>query len=160
MSITVEPLFLPQFRIFGALIILFGFPGFLALLIPFIIKIILWLIVLGIGLFLLAGTQILEINKDQKQYRSAVSLFGWINFGGWKPYLSPENIFIKQSRTSQRMGMGPIESTVKSVVFDAYLKISDSEKIYVGSNKSKERLQRKIEPLKVYLEIPILDLSE
>lgn len=160
MKVHIESLFLPQFKIFGALIILFGIPGFYALPVPFIFKVMLWLIVLGIGLFLLAGTQILEINKDQKQYRSAVSLFGWINFGGWKPYLSPENIFIKQSRTSQRMGMGPIESTVKSVVFDAYLKISDSEKIYVGSNKSKERLQRKIEPLKVYLEIPILDLSE
>ena len=159
MKMVIEPLFLPQFRIFGALIILFGIPGFYALSVPFIIKVAFWLIMLGIGLFLMAGTQMLEINKEQRRYRSAVSLFGLINFGGWKPYLSPENIFIKQSRASQRMGIGPIESTVKSVVFDAYLKISDSEKIYLGSNKSKERLQRKIEPLKVYLEIPILDLS-
>tara|TARA_Y100001972_G_scaffold120136_1_gene162252 strand:- start:4228 stop:4710 length:483 start_codon:yes stop_codon:yes gene_type:complete len=160
MSITVEPLFLPQFRIFGVLIILFGVPGFLALLIPLIIKIILWLIVLGIGLFLLAGTQILEINKDQKQYRSAVSFFGLINFGGWKTYLSLENIFIKQAKASQKMAIGPIQNTVRMMVFDAYLKLSENEKIYLGTAKSKERLLKKIEPLKVYLEIPILDLSK
>ncbi len=160
MKIVIEPLFLPQFKIFGALIILFGIPGFYALTVPLFIKLLLWVVAIGIGLFLLAGTQMLEIDKEQRRYRSVVSLFGLINFGGWKLYFSLENIFIKQSRASQRMGMGPIENTVKSVVFDAYLKISDSEKIYLGSNKSKKRLLKKVEPLKVYLEIPIVDLSE
>ena len=160
MKVHVESLFLPQFKIFGALIIFFGIPGFYALPVHFIFKVMLWLIVLGIGLFLLAGTQMLEINKDQKQYRSAVSLFGWINFGGWKTYLSMENIFIKQTKASQKMAMGPIQNTVSMMVFDAYLKLSENEKIYLGTGKSKERLLKKIEPLKVYLEIPILDLSE
>ncbi len=159
MKVIVESLFLPQFKIFGALIILFGIPGFYALSVAFVFKVVLWLIVLGIGFFLLAGTQMLEIDKVQRRYRSAVSLFGLINFGGWKPYLSLENIFIKQAKASQKMALGPIESTVKSVVFDAYLKISDSEKIYLGSNKSKKRLHQKMESLENYLEIPILDLS-
>jgi len=159
MKVVVESLFLPQFKIFGALIILFGIPGFYAMSIPLIVRIVLWVAVLGVGLFLLAGTQILEIDKQQKQYRSAVSLFGLINFGDWKPYSSIENIFIKRSKVSQKMAMGPFENTVRGVVFDAYLKVSDHKKIYLGSNKSKQRLQSKIDPMKEYLGVPLLDLS-
>ncbi|MEQ8338456.1 MAG: hypothetical protein RIA62_13960 [Cyclobacteriaceae bacterium] len=157
MKIVVEPLFLPQFKIFGALIILFGIPGFYALAIPLMVKLLLWVVVLGIGSFLLLGTQILEIDKNHKKYRSAVSLLGLINMGAWKSYNSMDNIFIKKSRVSQKMALGPIENTLKGMVFDAYLKISESEKIFLGSNKSKERLLRKINPMKAYLDIPLVD---
>lgn len=157
MKIVVEPLFLPQFKIFGALIILFGIPGFYALAIPLMVKLLLWVVVLGIGSFLLLGTQILEIDKNHKKYRSAVSLLGLINMGAWKSFHSVENIFVKQSKVSQKMALGPIENTLKGMVFDAYLKISESEKIFLGSNKSKERLLRKINPMKAYLDIPLVD---
>ncbi|MEQ8552032.1 MAG: hypothetical protein RIC06_14540 [Cyclobacteriaceae bacterium] len=157
MKIVVEPLFLPQFKIFGALIILFGIPGFYALAIPLLVKLLLWVVVLGIGSFLLLGTQILEIDKNHKKYRSAVSLLGLINMGAWKSFHSVENIFVKQSKVSQKMALGPIENTLKGMVFDAYLKISESEKIFLGSNKSKERLLRKINPMKAYLDIPLVD---
>ncbi|XOV93632.1 MAG: hypothetical protein ACFHWX_02760 [Bacteroidota bacterium] len=159
MKIYVEHIFLPQFRIFGALIILFGLPGFYAMDIHVVFKILLWSAAILIGAFLLFGTQEIEINREKKQYRSLISILNIFNSGSWKSYQSIENLFIKRSKESQNMAMGPIESTVKRTVFDAYLKVSDREKLFLGSDKSKERLLRKIKALKSYLEIPLVDHS-
>lgn len=157
-KIFVEYLFLPQFRIFGALIILFGIPGFHALAIHLAIKILLWLIVLFIGLFLLLGSQQVEIDPDKKRYRILISVPVIFNSGKWKPYGYMENLFIKKSRESQRMGIGPIENTVKKVVYNAYLKLSDV-KVYLGSYSSKERLLKKMTQIKERLETSLIDYS-
>ncbi len=160
MKIYVEPIFLPQFRIFGALIILFGIPGFYALQIPWALRIPLWAISIAVGMFLLFGSQRLEIDRERKRYRSLISVLNLFNSGTWRSYPQVENLFIKRSKESQTMALGPIQRSYSSMVYDVYLKITSDEKIFLGSGKSKQKLMQKIAPLKTYLDVELIDYSK
>ncbi len=117
------------------------------------------MVVLFVGLFLLLGSQQVEMNTEKKQYRSLIYVPIIFSLGKWKSYSYIENIFIKRSQESQRMAVGPIERTATNTVYDAYLKLSE-EKLFLGSNQSKERLLKKIAPFKELLETTLIDYSE
>lgn len=159
MKIRVEYLFLPQFRMFGALMILFGFPILVVMKLPLFFTFLLWLPLAAVGVFLLLGAQRVEVDKEKRQYRSLVSVLDIFNSGKWTPFMDIESIFVKRSRESQTMALGPIQRSYRNMVFDAYLKISDREKVFLGSEKSKEKLLQKVEPLRQYLDTQLIDHS-
>lgn len=116
-------------------------------------------IVIGVaGFFALVAHEGTEINPATKTYREYTSFF-FFKTGRFKPYAEIELIFINRAKESQQMYTAHTthSSTFENMVYNAYLKFSNGEKIHLQKTKNKEKLMAVLKPLSEAVQVEVTD---
>ncbi len=113
-----------------------------------------------LSFFALVAYEGTEINSTNKTYREYTS-FLFFKAGKFQPYTDINKIFINRSKESQKMYTAHTlhSSTFEDVVYNAWLKFSNGEKIHLLKSKSKDRLMRVLKPLSEAIQVEITDHS-
>lgn len=121
---------------------------------------ILALILLFIGAVMVTGYEGTEISPSSNTYREYKS-FLFIKNGEVKRYDGIEKIFINSGKVSQKMNP-PFTSraaTYTSTEYNAWLKFTDGNKIFLKSDRDKVRLMNKLRAPASSLNTTIADLT-
>lgn len=116
-------------------------------------------LVIGVaGFFALVAHEGTEINPHNKTYREYTSFF-FFKTGRFKPYPEIELIFINGAKESQQMYAAHTthSSTFENMVYNAYLKFSNGEKIHLQKTKNKEKLMATLRPLSQAVQVEVTD---
>jgi hypothetical protein len=102
-----------------------------------------------------SGTEIDGANKTFREYNSYL----FVKIGDSKKYNGIDRIFINGSKVSQRMYTAHTTSsnTFTHLVYDAYLKFDNGEKIFLTGRKDKNKLIRVLEPVVKRLKVQVVD---
>ncbi|MBX2944334.1 MAG: hypothetical protein KF725_00770 [Cyclobacteriaceae bacterium] len=116
-------------------------------------------VVIGVvGFFALVAHEGTEINPATKTYREYTSFF-FFKTGRFKSYTEIELIFINRAMESQQMYTAHTthSSTFENMVYNAYLKFSNGEKIHLQKIKNKEKLMAVLKPLSEAVQVEVTD---
>ncbi|WMN12351.1 hypothetical protein QYS49_33325 [Marivirga salinae] len=143
-------LFPIQFQILGYVLLFAG----LALIVINIWASILF-VLLGGGI--VSAFSGVEFKNDKfREYNS----FFFIKNGKWEPLKNVEKIFIKKIKVSQRLyGRANQSSTIRNVVYKAFLKFENGETLFLYEHKNKETVQSKLKELSDFLKTEIIDYT-
>ncbi|MEN8248420.1 MAG: hypothetical protein ABFS32_05775 [Bacteroidota bacterium] len=112
-----------------------------------------------IGLTLATTHQRLDINLNTKQYQSYYWILG-LKFQNEKfEYQEINSIMCVQGKYNQEYGFYP-RMKIKGTMFRGYIKLTDQESLFVGQNKKKEALMKKLEKLGQQMNITVEDWTE
>ncbi|MEX1240434.1 MAG: hypothetical protein WEB30_11975 [Cyclobacteriaceae bacterium] len=140
-----------QFLVLGFIILLSGF----AVVGPYMI---IGIILIIAGAVILTAHEGTEIMPDSNSYREYNSIL-FIKTGKGKKYQRIEKIFINPVRVSKTIYTAHTSSssTFQDVEYNAYLKFSDGEKIFLLSGKNKNRIRNRLKIIAETLNIPLQD---
>jgi len=125
-------------------------PGF-----PFLISI----PVSVVGLSIATARLGLLVDINSRTYQEYVSLLG-IRFGRKVSFHRIEYLFLKRNNVSQKMSARLASTTVHSEVFDGFIRFSETEKVRVYREKTKDALMKKLLELSARLSVDILDYTK
>jgi hypothetical protein len=121
-----------------------------------------WLsVVLVVGsIFSLTSYEGTEVDPVNKLYREYTAWF-LIKTGAFEKFDQAERIYITQGKVSQQMYTAHTthSSTFVNMVYNAYLKFSNEEKVHLLSIKNKNTLLKKISSLSDTLRVDIIDYT-
>jgi hypothetical protein len=143
-DIKQEAYFPLQFKFFGALI------AFGGLVLPniqnfHIFSILLGLVMLIVGLAMMTTRYGLKIDPDTRSYTIYTWLLGF-RIGKPVPFQKIERFYINQSTESMQMTTrGNQVFDIDKQVFKAFMKIDNGDKIHVDTDKSRDRLESRIQ---------------
>lgn len=142
----------------------FRFVGLLLLIIAAAVvmsKLLLALILLVVGLTMISAIEGTEIDTGKKVYREYTQFFFFLKTGKMEKYESVERIFIIKSKESQQLYTAHTthSSTFEKVVYNAYLKFSNGEKVHLLKGKNKDALLKKLIPVCDTLDSDLVDHS-
>ena len=151
-KIKSEKLFPFHFQLLGLVSFFIG--CILILLHPFIAP-----LPIVIGLIFFTSYSGVEFNLRDQSYRE----YNWFLFfksGKFLPYNKVEKIFINASEVSQYIyTMVTTGKSYYNIEYDAYLKFSNGQKIFLASNRNKNKLLKRLKKLTDHLESDIVDNS-
>ncbi|HEY9049244.1 MAG TPA: hypothetical protein VIN08_25255 [Ohtaekwangia sp.] len=101
----------------------------------------------------------LGIDFDKKEYHDYTWILG-LKSGDKGSFERIEYIFIKKNKVSQTLNRYTGSSTIRSDVYDGFLKFSEEDKIHLMTRNSKEKLIAKLRPIAAQLQVSIIDYSE
>ena len=124
-------------------------------------KLLLALILLVVGLTVISALEGTEIDTGKKVYREYTQFFFFLKTGKTETYESIEKIFVTKRKESQQLYTARTthSSTFENVVYNAYLKFSDGEKVHLFSGKNKEKVMEKLSPVAKELGSELIDYS-
>jgi hypothetical protein len=103
------------------------------------------------------GTEVDPVNKLYREYTA------WflIKTGAFEKFGQAERIYITQGKESRQMYTAHTthSSTFVNVVYNAYLKFSNEEKVHLLSDKNKNTLLKIISPLSNGLRVDVIDYT-
>lgn len=140
-----------QFLVLGFIIFITG----IAVVGPYMV-IGITLIIAGAGILTAhEGTEIIPSSNTYREYNSIL----FIKTGKGKKYQRIEKIFINPARVSQKVYTAHTlnSSTFDDIEYNAYLKFSDGEKIFLLSGKNKNRIKDRLKLVADSLDIPLQD---
>lgn len=142
-----------QFLVLGFIILISG----IAVVGPYMI---IGIILIVAGAVILTAHEGTEIMPDTNSYREYNSIL-FIKTGKGKKYERIEKIFINPVRVSQKIYTAHTmnSSTFEDVEYNAYLKFSDGEKIFLLSGKNKNKIRNRLKAIADSLNIPLQDNS-
>lgn len=142
-----------QFLVLGFIIFISG----IAVVGPYTI---IGIILIIAGATILTAHEGTEIMPDSSSYREYNS-FLFIKTGKGKKYQGIEKIFINPVRVSTKMYTAHTSksSTFYNIEYNAYLKFSDGEKVFLFSDKNKTRIQNRLKLVAESLNVPLQDNS-
>lgn len=112
----------------------------------------------SLGGMILTGYRGISFDKSNQSYREFNS-FLFLKFGPWKQSGPAEEIFINSGSSSQTIyTMVNTGTSIKHVEYRAYIKFTNEEKLYLKSNKDRDKLLSSLSELKEYLEVKIRDV--
>ena len=150
MNFKSEKLFPFQFQLLGAVFLFVGIVFTLGS--PYLAT-----LLIAIGAFILTGYRGIQFDRSTKIYR-AYNSFLFLKFGKWKEYGEVEKIFINSSKVSQKIYTRINEgTTVRSVEYNAYLKVGDGTKEFLTNNRDKKTLFAKLDGLAEFFHLDIID---
>lgn len=114
-------------------------------------------------IFVLLGVVIVSafsgIEFKNNKYREYNSFF-FIKNGKWEPLKNVERIFIKRIKVSQKFyGRANQSSTIRNVVYKAFLKLENGETIFIYDHKNKDKVKSKLKGLSDFLKAEIIDYT-
>lgn len=117
---------------------------------------------IGFALLVITAGEGTRINLERKTYQEYTSFFFFLKVGPNIQYESLDKIFINSSKISQRVYTAHTSiSTVHSKrVYNAFLKLSDGEKIKLLAKSDKDVLKRKLGPVASTLGITLEDNTD
>jgi len=141
----------------------FKFVGVVLLVLAVVMLNVLWYVS---PIFLLIGTIMLStcsgtvFNAEMKMYREYHAIL-FVKAGEWKKYDYIEKIFINASKESQQVHPAHTNdsTTFYYTSYDAYLKFSNGQKIYLMSKKDKAALVKKLKPVAEVLKTELVDYT-
>lgn len=139
--------------IFGAILLPLGVAVLFA-------KVVAGVAILAIGVLLLTTHNRLQIDFENKTFQDYVSILGFLKSGEQGQFDTVQYLFIKTNRVSQTVNSRISSMTVEKMVFDAYLKFSDDDKIHIATKDNKDNLLKKLRPISNQLNIQIIDYTE
>ncbi|MCP4460009.1 MAG: hypothetical protein GY816_18600 [Cytophagales bacterium] len=90
---------------------------------------------------------VLEVDVEMKTYCDFTAVLGR-KFGRVHPFDGIEKVFIKASAISQTIyGYGPNSYEKKTYEYDAYLKFTDGQKLFLASDEDKSELAKRLQPI-------------
>jgi hypothetical protein len=110
------------------------------------------------GITILTTNYRLEIDFEKKLYRDYVWFLGTKN-GKAERFENIEYLFVKQSKSSQRMNSLVTSKTFTKDVFDGYLKFSEQKKTHLLTKENKASLIKKLRPIADALGVKIVDYT-
>ncbi len=133
-NILGDLLFPPQFQFLGIALLLGG-------LAALTVNVFIGPIIILLALLIFTGRDgvvFYPLEKLYKPYRS----FLFIKFGEKKPYQSIDMIYVNAGKYSQKIYTAHTmqHMTKKSIEYNAFVKLSDGEKLYLGFSKDKPKL--------------------
>ncbi|MGM0579380.1 MAG: hypothetical protein ACQETL_01780 [Bacteroidota bacterium] len=139
-----------QFQMLGYVFLFAG----IALIVVNIWASIIFILLGGVIVSAFAGV---EFKKDKfREYNS----FFFIKNGKWEPLRKVEKIFIKRVKVSQKFyGRANQSSTIRNVVYKAFLKFENGETIFLYDHKNKEKVESKLKELSNFLKAEIFDYT-
>lgn len=150
-DIQSGPLLPWHFRLLGLLMVLF---------VPVLAagSIILIIILELIGLTMIFSFEGTQIDPGAKRYREYTSIL-FLKSGKFMSYSGVERIFIVTSKINETMHSARANNTLtfEKRMFDAYIVFTPENKIHLVSDKSKERVMKKITPLSQTLQVSVVD---
>lgn len=117
------------------------------------------ILTLSICAFIFTTHYRFRIDLVKKEFQDYLWILG-LRQGATVRYEKMEYFFIKKSNVSQTMGLKAATTTVHKEVFDAYLKFSEKEKVFIVSQNSKEKLLSQLHPMATSLQVQIIDYTE
>ena len=140
-----------QFLVLGAVILVAG----IAVAGPYVIIGVVLILAGAVILTAHEGTEIYPATNTYREYNSIL----FIKTGKGKKYESIEKIFINPVKVSQRMYSAHTmnSSTFQHIEYNAYLKFSDGEKIFLLSGKNRDRIRSRLKLVAETLNIPLQD---
>ncbi|WP_434545497.1 hypothetical protein [Marivirga sp.] len=95
-------------------------------------------------------------NQSIREYNS----FFFIRFGKWEKLGEVEKIFIKKIKRSQKFyGRANQSSTIRNVIYKAFLKFENGNTVLLSENKDKINLEEKVQKLNQYFNTEIVDYT-
>jgi len=143
-----------QFLVLGFIIFITG----IAVVGPYMIIGIV-LILAGAGILTAhEGTEIIPESNTYREYNSIL----FIKTGKGKKYQRIEKIFINPAKVSQKIYTAHTlnSGTFHDVEYNAYLKFSDGEKIFLLSGKNRNRIRDRLKLAADTLNIPLQDNTD
>ena len=114
-----------------------------------------------IGIFILTAYRGIEFDGSSRVFREYNSFLLFMKFGKWEKYKDVEKIYVNSSNVSQKIyTMITHGMTAKNVEYSAYMKIHDSTKLFLASNRNKKMLFRKMAALADFFQLEIIDNTE
>lgn len=160
MKIHKQPLDIKSGRLFPFHFLILGGVFFLAGVALFPSQVMLPLIFITLGSIILTAYSGTEINTSAGTYREYTSIL-FIKKGKHKKFASIEKIFINAGKTSQKMYTAHTASsaTFTTLEYNAYLKFTDGSKVFLQSDKNKNRLLNKINEAAKNLDTLVVDTT-
>jgi len=75
------------------------------------------------------------------------------------PFENIEYFFIKNGKETQNMQLRVAQTTISNDVYDGFLKFSEANKIHIATEKNRETLLARLQPMAKSLGIPINDYT-
>ena len=153
-DIKGDRLFPFQFQFIGLII-------FLAGAVVIVQNIYIGFVLLFIALAIFTGRSGVEIDPEVKKYREYYTLL-FVKFGKWSFYKMADYIYITASLYSQKIYTAHTmqSSTFRNVEYNAYLKLDEKIKLYLGHSKKKEKIVSRLVPFVSKLFVPLHDVTE
>lgn len=112
-----------------------------------------------VGLALLTARNGLLLDLAEKTYREYLWILG-IRLGKAESFSRIEYVFLKENKVSQNMTARLASTTVRSEVFDGFIRFSETDKVHVFRGKTKEAVMKKLTDLSARLNVDILDYTK
>ncbi|WKV13436.1 hypothetical protein [Marivirga harenae] len=111
-----------------------------------------------LGGFIVTAYSGIDFRGEQlREYNSFLFFF---KFGKWQRIESPEKIFIKKVKRSQKFyGRANQSSTFKKVIYKAFLKLDDNATISLFEDKNQGKVLERSQPIANYFRIEVVDYS-
>ncbi|WP_375579888.1 hypothetical protein ABWH96_02065 [Marivirga tractuosa] len=149
-NLKTELLFPFQFQILGYVLLFAG----LALIVINIWASIIFILLGGAIVSAYSG---IEFQKGKFREYNA---FFFIKNGKWEPLNNIEKIFIKSVKVSQKLyGRANQSSTIRNVVYKAFLKFENGQTIFLYDHKNKSKVESKLKEISDFLKTEIIDYT-
>lgn len=114
---------------------------------------------LFLGGLILTGYRGIKFDRAPKVYRDYYS-FLFFKFGKWKKYDHVEQIFINSSKVSQKVyTMVTSGTTIENLEYNAYIIFEDRKKLYLITDKNKDKLYKKLTKIADFFQSNIHDYT-
>ncbi len=112
-----------------------------------------------LGGLMLTGYRGIKFDRATRVSRDYHS-FLFFKFGKWKKYGQVEQIFINSSKVSQKVyTMVTSGTTIENLDYNAYIIFEDGEKLYLLSDKNKDKLRKKLTGIVDFFQSDINDYT-
>ena len=101
----------------------------------------------------------IRIDFESKEYFDYLWILGFKN-GEKGKFKNIEYLFIKNNKVSQKMNSRASSTTIRTEVYDGYLKFSEEDKIHLITKSNKERLVKELTRIASMLNTRIVDYTE
>jgi hypothetical protein len=115
-------------------------------------------VLLLVGIVLITTQQMLEINTDKKSFSEYYWLLG-LKLSNYTESYS-EIIYVECTTANYSQEYGKYNRRfISGTMFKGHIELKDQDNIYVGQNKSKSSLLRKLTKISTQLRVPVEDKS-
>lgn len=150
LNIKSEKLFPFHFQLLGGIVLAAG-------LVAIIVIPLLGIVLAIIGFMTLTTYSGVQFDKNKKAYREYISLL-FIKIGKFKSYDFVDKVYVNANQTTQKIYTRVNEgSEIKNIEYDAFIKLSNNEKLFLTSDKDKKKLLNKLDRISDFFRIEITD---
>ena len=116
-------------------------------------------VILVVGALMLTSHQGLTINTDQQKYSEYYWVLGMKLSNYTDQYEEITLIACTSGNYSQQYGKYN-RRFISGIMYKGYIELKDQDKLYVGQNKSKQAMLKKLATISKQLKVPVEDLTD